>query len=159
MKKLLLLTTCLLGTLIAAAPGGPAAPVEAEQAGGRYFPMTHPVTNEIQTHTGIPMIEGSARNISKTLYTSATDLEKPVKDGLLDLLAPYSTDAYVVSRALGNDTDKDCEALFNRLTALAEAIKKTNGAEIASITNAMRILARKSSGLYLGTTTDGKSRK
>ena len=157
MKKLLLLTTCLLGTLIAAAPGGPAAPVEAEQAGGRYFPMTHTVTNEIQTHTGLPMIEGSARNISNALYTGATDLEKSVKDGLLDLLAPYSTDAYV--GALGNDTDKDCEALFNRLTALAEAIKKTHGAEIASITNAMRILARKSSGLYLGTTTDGKSRK
>ena len=144
--------------MAADAPGGPK--IEEGLAGGKYFQFSHPVTNEIEAHTGFPMAEGSARNVSKKLYEGATALEKIIPDALLDLLAHYSTDAYVVSAILGNDTDKECEALSNGLAALLESIRKTHGKEIEALVKAMRDLARKSSGIYLDNpTTDGKSRK
>lgn len=145
MKKILILTTCLLGGLVAAtAPGGPKLDEVAEVQGGKYFQYTHPIDDA-----------GHAiKSLKDGLYIGATDLEDPVKTNSLDLVARHSTYAYEASEMLGNDTDRACEDLFNRLTVLKESINKTHGEEIAAIAKAMRILARELGGFK---TTDGKS--
>ena len=158
MKKILLLTTCLLSGLVAAdAPGGPK--IEEGLAGGKYFQFSHPVTNTMNPDTGRSFLEEPTREFCNTLYKGASNLEQPVPSALLEALATDSTAAYSVSSILGDSTEQECAALFNSLNVLAEDIRKTHGAQIAILAKALRNLARKSSGLYLHNTTDGKSRR